>query len=79
MLLPLLWVSPFSMFKPPNNPPPSCNRGYLTASPLQNFKKKKKKTKESNTEVTIICNVSQIYVFNYCSKIWIRKMDLQWK
>ena len=38
----------------------------FTESPLWNFKNKKKKTKETNTEVTIICNVSQIYVFNYC-------------
>ena len=43
------------------------------------FREKKKKTKESNTEVTIICNVSHIYVFNYYSKIWRREMDLQLK
>ena len=59
--------------------PWSCNRGYLTASPLWNFKNKKKKSEEANTAVTIICNVIQIYVFNYCSKTWRRKMDFQSK
>ena len=42
--------------------------GYPTGSPLQNFKNKKKKTKEAKTEVTIIRNASQIYIFNYCTK-----------
>ena len=41
--------------------PPSCNRGYLTGSLLQNFKNKKNKTKEAKTEVNIIRNASQVH------------------
>ena len=52
----------------PATHPAPCNRVYPTGSFLQNFKNKKKKTKEAITEVTIIGNASPIYVFNYCTK-----------
>ena len=81
MALPPLWViaSPFSMLKSTNNPPTLMQQGLSNSITPIKFQNQEKEDQEAKTEVTIICNVSQTYVFSYCSKIWRGEMDLQSK